>query len=397
MKMKKLYVMLFVLIVIAGCKKETLIKEEALKKEQESTKEFVQLGGITLLKENGRYIMGGDIILSNAQVEYLKNLKPNKPGTKGTKSTFLTDFGMRWPNGIVYYSIRADVYNQQIIQDAIAHYHANTPIRFVRDSTQTNYVQFVPTTNAWAYSKYGMVGGKQEIELPAASGTATVIHEIGHAIGLMHEMSRADRDAYVDIYPANMQPNTLSNFQKYTDLGIAGGELGSYDFDSVMGYESPFLGINSSYTSTTKNGGYIFYNYVLSAGDIDAINYLYDYSNYKKIYVKYGVINVVDNSSSSWSQDDLLRDSDVNVEFFEDAACTIPYTLVKPLNMKTIYTTGYANGPGALMYKLVPSGVQSYIIGQRHEEVTWIWGVVTNDNSSNITPIANHGYIAVGF
>ncbi len=390
--MKNLYVLLLVAMVIAGCKKEVPIKEEILKKEAKVTKELVQLGGLTLIKENGRYILGGDIILSDAQVEYLRNLdlkKTNNNDVK-TQSTFFTTFGKLWPNGTVYYSIRADVYNQQIIQDAIAHYHANTPIRFVRDSTQANYVEFVPTLEADAYAKYGMVGGKQEIELPAASGTSTVIHEIGHTIGLMHEMSRADRDAYVNIYPSNMVNDALPNFQKYTDLGIAGAELGPYDFDSVMGYESPFLGINYAYTSTTKNGGYINYNYVLSAGDIDAINYLYDNANYKKIYVKVTAANLVDNSSYGVTRDEIRKDFDVMVTFYEDASHTIPYTLTKALNMK--YNEFSSSSSFIMKYLLVQAGTHSFKIGEMHEDYVTEWGTVTYDNSNGVMPRENQGY-----
>lgn len=395
--MKKIYAIVLLLFVIAGCKKETLIKEpELVQKSQEIKGEIVQLGSITVVKKDGQYILGGDIILSEAQVSYLQNFKPNKPGSKGTKSTFVADFGKLWPNGIVYYTVRSDVYNTQIITDGIAHYESNTTLTFVPRTNQTNYVEFIPITGNVAYAEYGMVGGKQEIKLPAASGTSTVIHEIGHTIGLMHEMSRGDRDGYVNIYPANMVTNALPNFQKYTDLGIAGGELGPYDFDSVMGYESPFLGINSSYTSTTKNGGYIFYNYVLSAGDIDGINYLYDNANYKKIYVRWNTANYVDNSGYSTYNDYDRIDYDVTVEFYEDFACTIPYTLTKAVNVKLNPFIGWdVQSYEPIRYFLIPSGVQSYKVGETHIEVDREFGNTVRDASYGTYPVSNHGYIGV--
>lgn len=321
-----------------------------------------------MVKRDGQYILGGDIILSEAQVNYLQNLKPNKHGGKGTKSTFVTAFGKLWPNGIVYYTVRNDVYNTQIITDGIDHYESNTTLTFVPRTNDTNYVEFILITGNVAYAEYGIVGGKQEIKLPAASGTSTVIHEIGHTIGLMHEISRSDRDTYVNIYPANMVANALPNFQKYTDLGITGAELGPYDFGSVMGYESPFLGINSIYTSTAKSGSYMFYNYVLSVGDIDGINYLYDPKVIIKVIPIYN--NDVSFDNSSVTTDNYKNVYDVYIEFYTNASATTQLVLTTPLEL-----VGLSNG--VVIHLVIPVGQNTpYYLGQSTDEYYADYGVV---------------------
>ena len=42
-----------------------------------------------------------------------------------------------------------------------------------------------------------MVGGEQKIWLREYCGVGAVIHEIGHAVGLLHEHQRNDRDTYI--------------------------------------------------------------------------------------------------------------------------------------------------------------------------------------------------------
>lgn len=392
MKMKKIYAIVLLLLVIVGCKKEALIKESSpAPKDQGIKGEIVQLGGITVVKENGRYILGGDIVLSEAQVNYLRNFKPNKLGGKDTKSAFITDFVKLWPGGIVYYTINPGVYNTTIINDAIAEWESKTLIDFVERTTQTNYIEFVPSTRN--YSKFGMFGNRQEVELASYADLGSANHEIGHALGLFHEMSRADAGSYINVHTSNINSADLPNFQSYATLGLNGAELGAYDFESVMSYPS-FAGfeINSMLPSTTKkDGGWLSYIYHISAGDVDAINYLYDNANYKKIYVVRDITDIEDNSSYSWSQDNILRDYNVVVKFYEDINCTIPYTLVKPINIKAHHTGGIP------FYILVPSGVQTYKIGGGHEEQTYEWGVLTYDNSYAVFPMQNHGYIGVGF
>lgn len=61
----------------------------------------------------------------------------------------------------------------------------------------------------------------------------TLLHEMGHVIGLWHEQSRADRGAYVTVSYANVIKGSWGNFLSNTnDEQI----LAPYDYASVMHY-----------------------------------------------------------------------------------------------------------------------------------------------------------------
>lgn len=59
---------------------------------------------------------------------------------------------------------------------------------------------------------------------------------MGHAIGLVHEQSRVDRDDYVKINSQNIWPGRAGNFQKYSTTQIDNRSV-TYDFTSVMHYK----------------------------------------------------------------------------------------------------------------------------------------------------------------
>ena len=54
----------------------------------------------------------------------------------------------------------------------------------------------------------------------------TVLHELGHAIGIYHTQTRKDRDEYVTVNFGNIQSQYLRNFEKYvyTTLRLGGIE-----------------------------------------------------------------------------------------------------------------------------------------------------------------------------
>ena len=118
----------------------------------------------------------------------------------------------------------------------------------------------------------------------------TILHEMGHVIGLWHEQSRPDRASYVDVTYANVVKGSWGNFlSQPQDEQI----LGAYDYASVMEYTPyaftrdgapvietipagmPLAGFEGVPAQAGASGNPSLPNFDYSAGDKEAILRLY--------------------------------------------------------------------------------------------------------------------------
>ncbi len=265
------------LALLAGCSKDQEsaplqvdassqdAKVEQAYPNQTGQSQVGRLGSETIeyRKIGGDNVYEGDILLTDEQV-----------ATGGPRTESAGRTTGKWPSAVVYYTIDPALPNQARVTDAIAHWQANTAIRFVKRTTQSSYVTF--RVGSGCSSNIGMIGGRQYINLASGCTTGNNIHEIGHALGLFHEQTRNDRDTYVNILTQNIQSGYENNFVRYSTSGYSGADFGALDFGSIMMYGSFSFSSNGQPTITKKDGTtFNIQRTGLSTGDKSGIDIMY--------------------------------------------------------------------------------------------------------------------------
>lgn len=262
--------------------------------------EFIETdNGFTLRKiTDDCYVYGLDMILTKEQVDDFEDITntsyySDEPTTRGT---IVTQTKYNWPNKTIPYTFNSNltVTHRERINAAIEVWHTQTQIRLVPRTNEKDYVEFkAGNENS---SNVGRIGGRQQITIHATLGTAgNMIHEIGHAVGMIHEHQNFLRDDVITVHTNNIQVGYREQFDKLTGNQHVHG-LGMYDrgypFSSIMMYSSRnSFGITSTaitMTAKTVLFGNPFIDYTdntfiaqrryLTASDRGAVAWKYGYS-----------------------------------------------------------------------------------------------------------------------
>lgn len=180
-----------------------------------------------------------------------------------------------WEDNKVFYSIDPNLPDTERVKEAIAHWEKHSDLQFIKRSDEPDYIYFQPGSGCSSY--VGKIGGKQPINLGRGCSVGSTIHEIGHALGLWHEQSRADRNNSIKIHWDNIIDGFEHNFYDYTENNLPSDEFTeSLDFSSIMMYGPYFASKNGEPTITKLDGStYSINRKGLSAGDSEGINKMY--------------------------------------------------------------------------------------------------------------------------
>ncbi|MGE3107965.1 MAG: M12 family metallopeptidase [Phycisphaerales bacterium] len=147
----------------------------------------------------------------------------------------------RW-GSTVRFRFHSSVTNsmKEEINAAIADYEYYSQARFQSSSAAAGTITFRrdDEVGGCGNSGVGFSAGGITIRLRESCDKGTVLHEMGHALGLFHEQQRPDREQFVTFHENNVDltnfPDALGNFTKKTDAECV--THGSYDYGSIMHY-----------------------------------------------------------------------------------------------------------------------------------------------------------------
>jgi hypothetical protein len=229
---------------------------------------------------DGIQIVEGDILQAQRSTQALQQdprFQRRGMGLRGDRSP--------WADGVVPYMISTELAADSIavIQEAIEHWNEVSgisllPLHNLAGSQQYDFLHFQPGPGCASW--VGRQGGEQEVWIAPSCSAGSVMHEIGHSLGLEHEHTRPDRDQYIVINRDNIDPEKAHNFDT---TEYRSRELGAYDYASIMHYGPRFFSHNGLETITPLGSQSLLFGQSVSigqrnapsVGDINAVAQLY--------------------------------------------------------------------------------------------------------------------------
>lgn len=134
-------------------------------------------------------------------------------------------------------------------------YHKHTCIRFKPyTGEESDYIR-ITAGNTGCWSSVGKVGGVQDVNLQVpgcVTKKGTIIHELMHSIGFLHEQSRYERDQFVNIQWKNIMPGTFCFLliTRYIDQILDSNEL---QYINVLLHRETFIEIQEKIHQTRSH------------------------------------------------------------------------------------------------------------------------------------------------
>lgn len=199
----------------------------------------------------GEFLFEGDMILSPVQV----NLLYRKQGSEKEVRKGTSVKGMIWPDGRIPYRYHStSLRDREVIEKALNAWRNLTCLEFEEitlEQTEQPHLIFTKKSGCWSDVGRKFWNNGQELSIGyGCEGVGTIMHEVGHIIGLYHEHTRQDRDNHVTIVTDNIPKDKRVNFKKQT---LIDSRNVPYDYDSIMHYSTLAFSSNGQKTILPKD------------------------------------------------------------------------------------------------------------------------------------------------
>lgn len=162
------------------------------------------------------------------------------------------------------------------VREALRTLEQHSGLQFVALEDQQDAIVFEPGEEN-CLSLLGKVGGRQPIRLSDKCGPSEIMHEVLHALGFVHEQSRADRDGFVEILWDNIEENYKNQYAVVPDTFMRPVRGLPFDYSSIMLYRPNMFAAQQG-LPTMRSRTNVAIQPVergLSAGDIQRLNRMY--------------------------------------------------------------------------------------------------------------------------
>jgi hypothetical protein len=247
--------------------------------------------GIIIGLDHGEHKIRYQVVRNEKLLQGDMVLRPfkNRSGV-GITAFALADISHRWPNRTISYCLTSSLNDTQKTEarDAMFAWSSNANVVFHDDGSpcegasshpSATQVQFTSWDQPYCKATVGYTGEATETVLITPDtnycDTGTVMHEVGHLLGLQHEQSRPDRGQYIVIHKENIQDDQGDQFDIITnDVTTLNSP---YDCASIMHYTATTFSKNGEPTITAKDPStcHISDEERLSSGDIAAVRAMY--------------------------------------------------------------------------------------------------------------------------